>query len=197
MNYKDYQHSRDMAWRILLDLHVTELPVKITDVCRQLGVTVKLYDPPDDNDGCSLILNGAPIILVRRDRHPPRQRFTTAHELGHILLGHVGQYPLVNREPQATDNPIEQAANVFAARLLAPACVLWGCGVRSAADIERLCHVSRQAAQYRMERMRLLYARDRFLTSPLEGAVYRQFEEYIKTHRVNRCSPATAPPSDE
>ena len=119
------------------------------------------------------------------------------HELGHILLGHVGQYPLVNREPQTTDNPIEQAANVFAARLLAPACVLWGCRVQSAADIERLCHVSRQAAEYRMERMRLRYARDRFLTSPLEGAVYRQFEEYIKTHRVNRCSPAAAPPSDE
>ena len=184
MDYKDYQHSRDMAWRILLDLHVTELPVKVTDVCRQLGVTVKLYDPPDDNDGCSLILNGVPIILVRRDMYPPRQRFTTAHELGHILLGHVGQYPLVNREPQATDNPIEQAANVFAARLLAPACVLWGCGVQSAADIERLCHVSRQAAEYRMERMRLLYARGRFLTSPLEGAVYRQFEEYIKKHRI-------------
>ena len=116
--------------------------------------------------------------------HPPRQRFTTAHELGHILLGHVGQSPVVNREPQATDNPIEQAANVFAARLLAPACVLWGCGVRSAADIERLCHVSRQAAEYRMERMRILYARNRFLTSPLEGAVYRQFEEYIKEHRI-------------
>ncbi len=184
MNYKDYQHSRDMAWRILLDLRIRELPVKITDVCRQLGVTVKLYDPPDDNDGCSLILKGAPIILVRCEMLPQRQRFTTAHELGHILLGHVGEYPLVNREPQAADNPIEQAANVFAARLLAPACVLWGCGVQSAADIERLCHVSRQAAEYRMERMRLLYARDRFLTSPLEWAVYHQFEEYIKENRI-------------
>ncbi len=185
MNYKDYQYSRDMAWRILLDLHVRELPVSTTEVCRQLGVAVKLYDPPDDNDGCSLMVGGRPIILVRREMLPERQRFTTAHELGHILLGHVGEYRLVSREPHPTDNPIEQAANVFAARLLAPACVLWGCGVQSAADIQRLCRISRQAAQYRMERMQVLYERRRFLTSPMERAVYRQFEEYIKENRIN------------
>ena len=184
MNYKDYQYSRDMAWRILRDLHIRELPVSTTEVCRRMGVAVKLYDPTDDNDGCSLIIDGQPIILVRREMLPTRQRFTTAHELGHILLEHVGQYPLVNREPQATDNPIEQAANVFAARLLAPACVLWGCGVQTAADIQRLCHISRQAAEYRMARMQLLYARDRFLISPLELAVYRQFKEYIKKNQI-------------
>ncbi len=184
MNYKDYQYSRDMAWRILRDLNIRELPVSTTEVCRRLGVAVKLYDPTDDNDGCSLIIDGQPIILVRREMLPTRQRFTTAHELGHILLGHVGQYPLVNREPQATDNPIEQAANVFAARLLSPACVLWGCGVKTAADIQRLCHISRQAAEYRMARMQLLYARGRFLTSPLERVVYRQFKEYIKKNQI-------------
>ena len=184
MNYKDYQNSRDMAWRILRDLHIRELPVSTTEVCRRLGVVVKVYDPTDDNDGCSLIIDGQPIILVRREMLPTRQRFTTAHELGHILLGHVGQYPLVNREPQATDNPIEQAANVFAARLLAPACVLWGCGAQTAADIQRLCHISRQAAEYRMARLQTLYARRRFLTSPLERAVYRQFQEYIKENQI-------------
>lgn len=184
MNYKNYQYSRDMAWRILRDLHVRELPVSTTEVCRRLGVAVKLYDPPDENDGCSLMVDGRPIILVRREMLPERQRFTTAHELGHILLGHVGEYRLTNREPQATDNPIEEAANVFAARLLAPACVLWGCGVQSAADIQRLCRISRQAAECRMERMQLLYARDRFLTSPLERAVYHQFEQYIKEYKI-------------
>lgn len=185
MNYKNYQQSRDAAWRILLDLQIGELPVSAADVCRRLGVTVKLYDPPDDNDGCSLILKGAPHALVRRNMLPERQRFTVAHELGHILLGHVGQYELVNREPSAKDNPVEQAANVFASRLLAPACVLWGCGVQSAEDIQRLCYISRQAAEYRMERMRILYARNRFLTAPMERAVYRQFREYIETHRLS------------
>ncbi len=50
-----------------------------------------------------------------------------AHELGHCLM-HNGN-GLYNHEPSETDNPIEQEANVFASRILAPACVLWGIGV--------------------------------------------------------------------
>lgn len=88
------------------------------------------------------------------------------------------------REPDPGDNPIEQAANVFASRLLAPACVLWGCGVQSAEDIERLCDISRAAAEFRWTRMQELYRRQRFLTSPLERLVYAQFEDYIKGHRL-------------
>ena len=72
----------------------------------------------------------------------------------------------------------------FASRLLAPACVLWGCGVRSAEDIERLCDISRAAAEFRWSRMQELYRRQRFLTSPLERLVYAQFEDYIKGHRL-------------
>jgi Zn-dependent peptidase ImmA (M78 family) len=108
-----------------------------------------------------------------------RQRFTVAHELGHILLGHAGKYELVNREPSANDNPIEQAANVFASRLLAPACVLWGCGIQMAGQIANMCDISQIAAEFRMARMAKLYARGKFLTSPLERAVFAQFESFI------------------
>ena len=180
MNYKDYQHSRDMAWRILLDLNIRELPISVSAVCRSLGIPIKLYEGEEGEDGYSTVVNGAPVIFVRADCHRPRQRFTAAHELGHILTGHTGQYELVNREPSSKDNPIEQEANVFASRLLAPACVLWGCGVQSAKEIQQLCDISRQAAEYRMQRMRVLYDRGRFLTSPLERAVYEKFEEYIR-----------------
>ena len=185
MNYKDYQNSRDQAWQLLLDLKIRELPVSTSNVCRQLGVPVKLYSAPEGEDGYTTIVDGCPVIFVRVGVYTPRQRLTVAHELGHILAGHVGQYSLVNREPSPTDNPIEQVANVFATRLLAPACVLWGCGVQTAEDIQRLCQISKQAAEYRMARMRVLYERDRFLTSPLEQAVYRQFAEYIELHKLN------------
>lgn len=70
--------------------------------------------------GMSFMLNRRPVIFVSSNVSRARQRFTTAHELGHILLGHVGRYKLVNREPDPRDTPIEQAANVFASRLLAP-----------------------------------------------------------------------------
>ena len=108
------------------------------------------------------------------------------HELGHILLGHLGEYDLVNREPQPGDNPIEQAANVFASRLLAPACVLWALNVRTPEEIADICQISHQSASFRAERMAELYKRGKFLTSPLERKVYEQFLGYIQRQRINR-----------
>lgn len=183
MDYKKYQKSRDLAWHILLHENVTELPVNIVQLCNQMGIRVHQYTPVDDNDGyCSLFL-GKPRIFVSQECSPERQRFTIAHELGHILLGHVGRYQLVNREPSPSDNPIESEANVFASRLLAPACVLWALNARTPEQIAALCRISHQAASFRAERMELLYRRDMFLSSPLERAVYQQFTEFIRKKR--------------
>lgn len=182
--YVNYKNSRDLAWRILIDQHITELPVSVSGICRNLGIAIKLYEPKDDNSGYSTIINGKAVIFVSNKDITERQRFTAAHELGHILLGHVGKYKLVNREPSSKDNPIEQAANVFASRLLAPACVLWGCGASNAEQIAQLCNISRQSAEYRMERMKILYERNTFLKSPLERQVYDNFKKYIKKNRL-------------
>ena len=182
--YENYKNSRDLAWQILIDLHITELPISVTGICRRLGITIKLYEPVDDNSGYSTVIDGKAIIFVSAKDLPERQRFTAAHELGHILLGHVGKYKLVNREPSANDNPIEKAANIFASRLLAPACVLWGCGVKDAEQISKLCNISKQSANYRMERMNILYKRNAFFKSPLERAVYNNFKHYISKNKL-------------
>jgi len=137
----------------------------------------------DDNDGYCIILFGRPRIFVRKECSPERQRFTIAHELGHILLGHVGHYNLVNREPNAKDNPIEQEANVFASRILAPACVLWALDARTPEQIAQICRISHQAASFRAQRMAILFERDRFLTSSIERQVYEQFSSFIEEER--------------
>ena len=180
MNYKNYKISRDLAWNILINEEITELPVKIGPLCRNMGITLRHFTPTDNNDGKSLILDGRAVILVSDQCSIARQRFTAAHEMGHILLGHVGEYQLVNREPSSADNPIEQAANVFASRVLAPACVLWALGARTPEQIAELCEISYTAAKFRAERMMLLYERNKFLTSPLERQVYLQFERFIR-----------------
>lgn len=184
MNYKNYQNARDAAWRLLIDLNIHTLPVQTTVVCKRLGIAVKLYKPTDGNDGQSFILDDRPVILVSATALPARQRFTVAHELGHILLGHVGRYQLANREPDPGDNPIEQAANVFASRLLAPACVLWGCGARTPEQIVALCGISHQAAEFRAARMEILFQRNKFLASPLERQVFEQFADYIAANKL-------------
>lgn len=194
MNYKKYQASRDLAWRILIDEKICELPISISKICHSLGIVIKYYNPADGNDGCSFIVDGTPTIFISRNISNSRKRFTAAHELGHILLGHAGRYKLVNREPSPHDNPVEQSANVFASRLLAPACVLWGLGITNAQQIADVCNISKQSAEFRMKRLQELYDREKdfmlkygrscFLLSPSELTVYRQFTEYISKNRL-------------
>lgn len=188
MDYRLYQKSRDLAWEILLHERVCALPVDMIALCHGLGVRVVEYiDPcPEVGDGFSAIIDGVPHICIERGRSPRRVRFTVAHELGHILLGHVGKYTLVNREPSPHDDPVEQAANTFAARLLAPACVLWGCRVSSAAEIAALCGISDMAARYRWERMQILLKRGKFCASPIERRVYHQFLDFVLNYRSHQ-----------
>ena len=185
MDYRKYQNARDASWQILIDQNIKELPVPIVSICRSLGITVKYNNDlvNSENSGNSTMIDGKAYIMLDPKCEQHRKRFTIAHELGHLLLGHVGKYELINREPSPNDNPIEQEANVFASRLLAPACVLWGCKVKSAAEISELCNISLVSAEYRFERYRVLLMRNRFLTSPLERKVYKQFEEFILNHQ--------------
>ena len=183
MNYKDYQNTRDTVWRLLIDLNVSELPINTVKVCAELGIKLHYYEPTDESDGMSCYINGVPHIFVSSAVSPERRRFTIAHEIGHIILGHVGKYELINREPSSTDNPVEQAANVFASRLLAPACVLWGCNVQTAEQIQELCRISKTAAGFRMKRMDELYKRNKFLTSPIERELFSRFANFIQQNK--------------
>lgn len=184
MDYREYKVSRDLAWEVLIRERVTQLPVMVVKLCKDLGILVGYYSPTDGNDGKSILVDGRAVILVSDRCSVERQRFTVAHELGHVLLGHVGKYPLVNREPSGSDNPLEHAANIFASRLLAPACVLWALNIRTAEEIAALCRISLPSAQFRAKRMELLYERGKFLTSPLEQRVYDQFRDFIELQKV-------------
>lgn len=197
MDYRDYQNARDAAWRILLDCNIDRLPVNLNTVCRKLKIRVLTYGKNAEmidwanlgqaihqTDGMTFYAGATPIILFNEKTLPDRAKFTVAHELGHIILGHVqpGSVTTVNREPQPNEAPEERAANQFAARLLAPACVLWGMGIHTTEEIMGLCHISRQAAQFRAKRMDELYRRNRFLASPLERKVYQRFQPFIQEY---------------
>ena len=184
MIYSQYQISRNLSWQVLINEKINALPINLVELCRSMGIAVKLYNPLDSNSGMTIMINSVPVILVTANESRERQRFTVAHELGHILLGHVGKYKLVNREPSPNDNPIEQAANVFASRLLAPACVLWGCKVKSVDEIMRMCGISRAAAEFRQQRMNELLKSNKFLIHPLERKVYFQFSDYISKNKL-------------
>lgn len=60
------------------------------------------------------------------------------------------------------NNPkYEYEAERFAIGILAPACVLWGLNIHTAAEeISKLCNISITAARIRAQRMELLYKRE-------------------------------------
>lgn len=207
MDYRDYQKARDATWKILIDLQVCALPIQITEVCEKLNIYVQSYQKIRYNlqalgldelasrtDGFTLYVKGRPVIFYDDSKPKARCRFTVAHELGHIMLGHIkpGMVTTVNQEPNKTDQPAEQAANVFAARLLAPACILWGLNIHAPDEIAQLAQISQQAATFRAERMDVLYRREQqflhergyscFLLSHLERQVYQQFQPFIKSY---------------
>lgn len=199
MKYKEYQKARDAAWRTLIAMHITKLPVKVSKICKDYGCVLRSYQSGKDaieafglmgqcqcSDGFTTIQGGQYYIFYNPDMVRGRIRFTIAHELGHIVLGHVGVGGVTtqNREPEPNDRPIEHMANVFASRLLAPACVLHSLRVTDAQSVAALCDISLQSAQFRMERMTLLHERDRFLASPLETQVHRQFLPFIVSRKL-------------
>ena len=129
--------------------------------------------------------NQQTIILVNQSQQMFRQRFTIMHELGHFLLGHLGDIPFSRSEEECRPAE-EQAADKFAIDMLSPACVLWGMNIHTPEEISKLCHISYQAACYRAKRMQLLYQRGMFLTHPLERRVYAQFLQFIRANRKER-----------
>lgn len=201
MNYINYQNARDAAWEILIECGVSVLPVRLSEICRHYNWVLADYiagersialfglsELKEKTDGFCTVTANHTYIFYDSSLPVGRQRFTVAHEIGHLALGHVGNgmATVENREPTGTERTEERQANQFAARLLAPACVLHEVGATTPEEIQKLCGISRQAAQFRAERMQELEQRGRYYTSHLEQQVVKQFESYIASVRRSR-----------
>ena len=174
MNYADYKVARDTAWKCLIDCHISSLPVKLSLICRHYGI--EIIKNSDISDGSSFklmrneratVIPEKKFIIVDDTEILQAQRYSIAHEIGHLLCGSLNEY----------------TAERFAISLLAPACVLWGCGITDANKIASICDISITAAEIRAKRMAVLYERNKFLTSPLEQKVYDNFKEFIDSYR--------------
>lgn len=175
-SYGLYKQSRNATWQCLLDFKVDRLPVKVSRIAELAGIKLvansQVLELPQNQSGKTVRNGDCWAIIFDDEDTTQRQRFTVAHELGHILLGHSTEGYVPEEE---------MAANVFASRLLAPACVLWALNVHDAERIKELCDISLSAATVRAERMKVLYARNKFLLSDLERQVYNQFLPFIQS----------------
>ena len=190
MNYGVYQNVRNAAWQCLLDAEITELPVSVTKIAQHFDVTIVKNSVHGwlnpSQSGISYQSESGEWLIVYDDSDSTgRKQFTIAHELGHILLGHPLREGEQHTRVFSKDRPeIETEADAFVARILSPACVLWALGLHTPEEIAERCQISYTAAKYRAERMKILYARQKFLTSPIERQVFQAFKPWIEQQNI-------------
>ncbi len=125
--------ARAAAGELLARFNVTSLPVPLERITRALGVKIQYSAFEGDLSGMAFVTDNTPIAGVNALHHPHRQRFTLAHELGHIQLHrdvltaqvHVDK-GILRRDAMSSAGiePLEIEANAFAAELLMPQALL-------------------------------------------------------------------------
>lgn len=186
MLYAIYKNARNSSWQCLIDCKIHELPIKPVQIATHYGIRCKRLEKDENSlnqkSGEIRIINNEVYMFVDASQSIGRQRFTVMHELGHYLLGHLGN-TLLSQSYSNIRPEEEQAADRFATDMLMPACVLWGLNIHTPNDIANLCNVSMQAAQIRARRMEELYRRNMFLSHPLERQVFQQFQQFINAKK--------------
>ena len=188
MFYATYTGIRDSAWKCLLDFNVSSLPVDVLAIAHAANVRVvrnSLANRLEDGEKGKAFTNGHDWIIVYDDTQPVDVcRFTLAHELGHVFLGHDLKYAkYAGIQEFVGKGKSEKQADAFATRLLCPACILHSLGLTTAEQIAITCRVPLDMATLRADRMRELNKRNQFLTNPLEQEVYKNFRTYRSDHR--------------
>lgn len=128
------------------------LPVSLTRICQcnnidifrtQLTGIVAYYMEQDYRR----------IIVVNEDTSRTRQRFSVAHEIGHVLLRHGAIRLMLDGYPTGRPVPQEIQANAFATELLMPKMILMRNGILTPQQIADMCDVSLEAATIRTKQL--------------------------------------------
>lgn len=98
------------------------------------------------------------------------QRFTIAHEIGHIVLKHFKDEDFCVKEKDA---------NIFASCLLMPKSIIKECNVNTIYGVSALCGVSYSAASYKFTKISPLMEQK---NSEIEMRIVKQFDTYIANY---------------
>jgi Zn-dependent peptidase ImmA (M78 family)/transcriptional regulator with XRE-family HTH domain len=155
--------ARDLIVTARHVINMADLPSVVEDV---FGVDVAVVGLDEGFDGLAASSDGAKLIVLATSRLPARQRYTLAHELGHLLAGDDQDVHLdrdIYDRAQVRD-PSEMRANSFASAFLMPADRLRDAigpdGVTEPVFAELACElrVSPSALAFRMLQLRFVDA---------------------------------------
>ena len=118
---------RDLGLRTTLERQIGGR-IDVFSAIAKLGATL-MFQPLDKLLG-AYVPGTEPGVLITTKRRLPVQRFTAAHELGHLYMRHqpsLDDYGVLRRAPFSTTSQIERQereANAFASMFLAPSWLL-------------------------------------------------------------------------
>ncbi len=161
MNLRDI---KEKAENLLKHAKINRLPVSIERVVRHLNIRLKTAPLEEDISGF-LRRQDNKIFIVVNQLHPlTRRRFSIAHEIGHLMLNHEGDFFIgrtaINfRDSRSSRGEDEQEidANAFAAELLMPEQMLAKDAKRGLIDISKLDKMERLARRYQVSVQALNY----------------------------------------
>jgi len=152
----NYSFARNMARKMIKDYKLTEVPTDLTKVFQKLGLRYIELNDPEGIDGAIIEIENKPAIAYLNKAKPiPRQRFTLAHELGHIFLKHSKRDIYDAEESREAGDelmdqskpPKEKEADTFASELLVPHDKLkqYEADINNIDKLAGIFHVSKQA----------------------------------------------------
>lgn len=120
-------HPGEDAAQVLTRFKASSLPIQVEAIAQRLGARLAFGHYDGDVSGFVVRKPGAVVIGVNSSHPQPRQRFTIAHEIGHLRL-HEGKPLIVDklvrvdlrRAASLPNDRAEVEANRFAACLLMP-----------------------------------------------------------------------------
>ena len=188
--YGIYASCRDAAWRAQIDFRINRLPIKVLAVTRQAGISViknsAVNELRKNEYGATIRYRGSWFIVYDDNLPHDEARMVIAHELGHILLGHQYRFSDHRFGDAGKKLRCEREADMFAERLLAPACILHELGITETEPLAKTCEIPYRIAAKRSKRMKELEERSKFYKSPLEKTVADHFSDYIRTFQCNK-----------
>jgi Zn-dependent peptidase ImmA (M78 family) len=146
--------AQKMAKKLIREAKIKNPPILLRDIINSLDFKIKVFpnDLGDDDGFCA----EDKAICYNNKKSRERTRFTIAHELGHIFLGHNSKGEPSKINFYSKDEK-EINANAFAAELLVPATMLKKekLGDMSVTELAKKYEVSKDMMFWRLRTLRL------------------------------------------
>lgn len=181
------------AYTLLNSMGIVSLPVDPFEILNQFGWKAYTVEEAEEYGvKCPFNLNenkpainfrvpitGERYIIYYDEKYIPRLRWSIAHEIGHIILGHEKEF--TNRLTETEYSIAEIEAHLFAAELLAPTRIIASDLFPKTNDkIASLCNISPDAANKKLEWFTGVRKMNAFAIMTKEGEeLYRNMYNYL------------------